>query len=104
MHRLGERTKNDALFRKLFAKRRADRNGIKNRVHGHARELGVFAQRNAELLVSLQKFWIYVGKTFRRVGWWLRLGKISDVLKIYFRIFHELPRRFGHREPVTKRF
>ena len=59
--------------RELFAIRRADGNGIKHRVHRHAGEPFAFAQRNAELLVSLQQFRIHFVQAFRRVA--LRLGR-----------------------------
>ena len=75
LHRFAERAENDSLFGKLFAIRRADGNGIKHRIHGHAGEPLAFAQRNAELLVSLQKFRINLIQAFRAVALWLGLRK-----------------------------
>jgi hypothetical protein len=47
------------VLRQLFAKRRADGDGIEDRVHRDARELLLLLQRNAELLVRLENLGIH---------------------------------------------
>ena len=67
LHRFAERAEDDALFGELFLESRADRNAIKHRVHRHARQPPAFAQRNAELLVSLQQLRINFVQALRPV-------------------------------------
>ena len=72
MNRLAERAENNSLLRQIFAIRRADGNGIKNRVHRHAGQPAAFAQRNAELLVGFQQVsgQLRPGFSARRLSAW----------------------------------
>ncbi len=101
LHGFAERAENNSLLRELFAIRCADGYGIKHRVHRDTGKPSAFAQWNAELLVSLQQLRVNLVQALRTVALWFGLRKISDVLKINFRIFDELPRRFGHGQPMA---
>ena len=103
LHRLAERTENDALFGELLFERGADGNGIKHRVHGHAGEPLAFAQRDAKLFIGLQQFRINLIEAFRPVALFPGRGVVNDVLIIDFFVVNFRPGWLLHGLPVPER-
>ena len=67
--RFAQRAKNDALLGELFFVGRGDGNRIEDRVDSNACKTRTFIERDAQLLVSFQKFRIHFIQRLRCVRW-----------------------------------
>ncbi len=98
LHRFAERAEDDSELGQLALHRRADGNGIEDRVDGDARKPLLLVERYAELGVRAEQLGIDLVEAPQLRG---LLGRrvIADALVVYLRIGDVRPVRLLHREP-----
>ncbi len=101
LHRLGERTEDDADLQQLGLERRCDGDGVEHRVDGDAAEALLFVERDAELLERRPQLRIDFIEGVELLLL-LRRGVVARGLVIDRRVVHVRPGRLLHRQPVTE--
>src|SRR5439155_18979235 len=102
LHRLGERTEDDAERRQLLLEGSRDRHAIEHRVNGDAREQLLLLERNAKLLERAADLRIDLIKALE-CRTLLGRGVVDDVLVIDRPVLYVAPRGLLHRQPGAVR-
>ena len=103
LHRLGERTENDAVLGQFLLVRRAHRHAVEHRVHRYAGQSLALVQRHAQLVIGFQQLGVDFIKALRPILI-LRAGSriITNGLIIDRLVLHVRPARFLHLLPMTE--
>ena len=98
LHRLGERTEDDAELGELLLERGRHRHTVEHRVHRDAGQQFLLVERNPELLEGPPDLGIDLIEALER-RLFLRRGVINDVLVVDRPVRNVRPGRLLHREP-----
>ncbi len=102
LHRLAEGAEDHPFLGERGLERRADRDGVEDRVDGDAGQQLLLAERDAELLVRGQQLRIDVVERAERCRG-LRRREVGDRLVVDRRVVHVRPGRLGHLLPTAER-